>query len=286
MAAATGLLSAPADAASGRDRAVHVQQQGALAWSGTRVTPAARIGWGLLDAYTEPVAALPPLTGGATVSRGWAGVKVGLVQRRLGMGSRWESYDAATESAVAGFQRRAGLPATGRVDQRTWAALNIGYPWTVDAWRTMVRQPLTATPAQRVEQMIWFAEANTGSDYTWGGAGPGQLGFDCSGLVLQALHSAGLDLTPITVMRHQQPGFRTAAAIYDAPMRHLPVGQRRRGDLLFWSDSRGHITHMAIYLGEGRIVESSVSGGGVATRGMRPSTASLRTMPDAVRPFG
>ncbi len=180
----------------------------------------------------------------------------------------------------------AGLPATGRVDQRTWAALNIGYPWTVDAWRTMVRQPLTATPAQRVEQMIWFAEANTGSDYTWGGAGPGQLGFDCSGLVLQALHSAGLDLTPITVMRHQQPGFRTAAAIYDAPMRHLPVGQRRRGDLLFWSDSRGHITHMAIYLGEGRIVESSVSGGGVATRGMRPSTASLRTMPDAVRPFG
>ena len=46
-----------------------------------------------------------------------------LKQIRWYSGNVSDTYDAATEKAVAGFQRKRGLPVTGAVDDQTWARL-------------------------------------------------------------------------------------------------------------------------------------------------------------------
>ena len=124
--------------------------------------------------------------------------------------------------------------------------MDTGYPWTVDQYQA-TPLPLTATRSERVEAMIGYAWNQTGSSYTWGGAGPYDQGFDCSGLVLQSLYSAGLDPQPIDVIKHAWPSYRTSQELYAYPrFQHVPLAQRQRGDLIFYTTSgtvtpRGHL---------------------------------------------
>jgi cell wall-associated NlpC family hydrolase len=105
----------------------------------------------------------------------------------------------------------------------------------------------------RVQAMLAFAKAQVGRRYVWSGAG--KLGYDCSGLVLQALHAAGLVLPTVTTYQHQHSTFPTATAIRDSGLNRVPFDQRRRGDLVYWGPA-GTVTHMALYLGHNRIVEA------------------------------
>ena len=120
-----------------------------------------------------------------TLTWGMNGTKVRIAQVRLGLwhANKLASVDAPFVAAVKNFQQRAGLPVTGVVDKATWDAMDTGYPWTVDQYQA-TPVPLTATRSERVEAMIGYAWNQTGSSYTWGGAGPYDQGFDCSGLVL------------------------------------------------------------------------------------------------------
>ncbi|MFJ4188518.1 NlpC/P60 family protein [Kitasatospora sp. NPDC089509] len=74
------------------------------------------------------------------------------------------------------------------------------------------------------------------------------VGWDCSALVQYAYW-------PI----RQLP--RTAADQYSATADH-PVAQAdlRTGDLLFWRHSDGHIYHVALYLGDGRMISAPKTG--------------------------
>ena len=210
-----------------------------------------------------PVTAIAPVKGGVPLKSGWNGTRVRIIQKKLGIhrtGPR-QTYDAATRSAVISFQRRKGLAADGVVGAKTWAKLAPEYPFDMDAWRTSVRSPITATPAQRIEEMIRFAKAQLGTPYTWGGAGwknASVAGFDCSGLVLQAMYSAGLDPQPINVVKHAEPTYRTSAQLYaHKGLKSVPRSQMRKGDLVFFSrTSGGPVTHVALYLGGGQVIES------------------------------
>ncbi|WP_409482992.1 NlpC/P60 family protein [Arsenicicoccus dermatophilus] len=241
--------------------------------------------WRPAAQFLQPVTRLVPATGGVALSKGWCGTKVSLVQRAVGLAPRHEVYDDTTRWRVLTFQRRTGLPATGIVDVRTWAALRTGQPWTIDAWRPSIAVPANATRSQRVEAMIRYAVAQQGSPYTWGGAGPKALGHDCSGLVLAALAAAGIDPQPITVTRHQSPGYVTTQALYTARFEHVPVARRQRGDLVFWTGPDGITNHVAIYLGAGRMVEASGSAGRTRVANLRFSSPGHRLAPVAVRPF-
>ena len=213
--------------------------------------------------YLSPVTSIAPVTGGKVLKSGWNGTRVRIIQKKLGIhrtGPR-QTYDAATRSAVISFQRRKGLAADGVVGAKTWAKLAPEYPFDMDAWRTSVRSPITATPAQRIEEMIRFAKAQLGTPYTWGGAGwknASVAGFDCSGLVLQAMYSAGLDPQPINVVKHAYPEYRTSAELYaHKGLKSVPRSQMRKGDLVFFSrTSGGPVTHVALYLGGGQVIES------------------------------
>ncbi|HHU40064.1 MAG TPA: C40 family peptidase [Propionibacterium sp.] len=95
------------------------------------------------------------------------------------------------------------------------------------------------------------------SRYTWGGAGPYELGFDCSGLVLQAIYAAGRDPQPINVVKHAEPTYRTSRELYAHPgLLSVPVAQRRRGDLIFYTNSAGTVHHVTIDLGDGTMMEA------------------------------
>ncbi|AMB57565.1 NlpC/P60 family protein [Microterricola viridarii] len=102
------------------------------------------------------------------------------------------------------------------------------------------------TNASAVEQAISFAQAQLGKRYQLGGAGPDV--WDCSGLTMKAYGSAGVGI-----------GSHGATAQY-VTMRNqnklVPFSDRQRGDLIFWEDGPGDVYHVAIYLGNGRILEA------------------------------
>jgi cell wall-associated NlpC family hydrolase len=222
------------------------------------------------------VASVPIPKGCLEVEPSIVGIKVYLVQKALGLVGHREIYDRATVAAVTSFQRRHHLAQTGRVNETTWNALKTGYPFCVDRF---TRQPTVAPAAKdsaHAAAAIAFARAQIRRPYIWGGAGP--MGYDCSGLSLQAMYAGGRVVPGVTTDKHVHATYRTAAAIYASPaLVHVPLSKRRAGDLVFWGND---FHHMAIYLGGDTIVEA-----------VRPSvrTASLWShgTPRAtvVRPF-
>jgi len=121
-----------------------------------------------------------------------------------------------------------------------------------------------------VGSAINFALAQLGKPYVWGATGPNS--FDCSGLMLRAYESAGIQLPRVS---RQQ--FNAGAK--------LSVANAAPGDLLFWaydpSDPRT-IHHVAMYLGGGQIVEAQQTGVPVHIRAVRFNEGELVQV--AVRP--
>ena len=91
-----------------------------------------------------------------------------------------------------------------------------------------------------------------GVPYRYGGSSP--RGFDCSGLVHYSYASAGLSLP------------RTTAGLW-AELE--PVGKRdmQTGDLLFFSID-GKMSHVGMYLGDGRFVHAPSSGRSVSVESL------------------
>ena len=117
------------------------------------------------------------------------------------------------------------------------------------------------------------------------GAGPYDLGFDCSGLVLQSLYAAGLDPQPITVIKHGWPDYRTSQELYAYPyFQHVPLAQRQRGDLIFYTTS-GTVTHVAIYLGDDLIVHTDWMGRPARMQHITAGYGWDRMTSDVVRPL-
>lgn len=115
-----------------------------------------------------------------------------------------------------------------------------------------------------------FALGERGKPYVWGATGPDS--YDCSGLMLRAYESAG-----ITLPRVSRDQYKAGAM--------LPVEQAQPGDLLFWAydpSNSSTIHHVAMYLGEGKIVEAQQAGVPVHTRAVSWDEAEL--VPQAIRP--
>ena len=245
------------------------------------------IGYRAPSGYLQPVSSITPLGWSTnTLSWGMNGVKVRIVQQRLGLwhSKKLASVDSSFVSAVSNFQRRAGLPQTGVVDESTWNALNTGFSWWVDQHQETPTS-LSATRDERIEAMIGYAWNQMGSSYTWGGAGPYGLGFDCSGLVLQSLYRAGLDPQPINVIKHGWPDYRTSQELYKHPqMMHVPLSQRQRGDLIFYTTD-GVVTHVAIYLGSDQVIHTDWMGRPARTDHITVSYGWGNMTSDVVRPF-
>lgn len=109
-----------------------------------------------------------------------------------------------------------------------------------------------------------------GKPYVWGAEGPDS--YDCSGLMQWAYQKAG-----ITVPRVADDQYRAGAM--------LPVQEAQPGDLLFWGYDPADpntIHHVAMYLGDGKIVEAQQTGVPVHVRPVSWDEAEL--VAQAVRP--
>jgi peptidoglycan DL-endopeptidase RipA len=116
--------------------------------------------------------------------------------------------------------------------------------------------------ASVIEQVVARAMSQLGVSYAWGGGnayGPTlgihdggvaddfgdyrKVGFDCSGLMVYAFSG-------VVSLPHYS-GYQYTAG------RQVPLSQMRRGDLLFWGPD---IHHVALYLGDGMMIEAPESG--------------------------
>ena len=224
-------------------------------------------------------ATVPVAKGCIVLGREWAGVKVYLVQKRLGTTWERDRYLQGTYDAVKQFQRKRDLRVTGRVNERTWQALGMGRPFCMDRFTVQPQVGANPNPNRRIETMIDWARKQIGHRYVWGGAGP--IGYDCSGLALQAMHAAGRVLPTVTTYLHQRQDFGTATAIYESGLRKYPLSERKRGDLVFYGPT-GSMTHMAVYVGKGKVIEAVRPQ--VQKGPMRGHGVPLK--PFVVRPFG
>ena len=202
--------------------------------------------------------------GGYNLFYGCEGLKVMYVMRKLGVGygigMGGAFYGNNVILAVKAFQQRAGLPVTGYVDYATWTAIGLSeYDWyNLGAYVSPMRINTDSTREDCIEAMISTAYSYLGTPYVIGASGAPGTGIDCSGLVMQALFSAGIDTSPINPIRHSQPGYEYESRnMWASPLfKHVSYGERQRGDLIFYQGSGGSVIHVAIYLGNDMVIES------------------------------
>lgn len=109
--------------------------------------------------------------------------------------------------------------------------------WYVNKVLAQARRYLPTTSSSAAIALA-FARAQIGQPYVWGGDGPAEGGFDCSGLSKAAYAAAGINLP------------RTAHTQYLAGP-HLPAGTPAQpGDLIFFGTPT-KVHHVAIATGRG-----------------------------------
>lgn len=129
---------------------------------------------------------------------------------------------------------------------------------------------------QATEYVINRGLAVRGTPYSWGGgnaagasrgidSGAGTVGFDCSGLMLYMFAGVGIKLD------------HYSGSQYDAG-RKVPSSQMRRGDMIFYGPNASQ--HVAMYLGDGQMLEAPYTGSvvkisPVRTSGMTPYVTRL-----------
>ena len=108
----------------------------------------------------------------------------------------------------------------------------------VDGWRKAVVQ---------------FAKSYLGTPYVWGGTSPS--GFDCSGLIQYVFNKAGINLPRISYQQANS-GKRTG------------INGLQIGDLVAWDNSSRNngADHIALYIGNGQIIEAPRPGLSVRIR--------------------
>ena len=101
--------------------------------------------------------------------------------------------------------------------------------------------------AELISRVVATATNAMGTPYQWGGTNGS--GFDCSGLIQYAYRQHGIQL-PRTSREQALVGTEVEKRI-DA---------LAPGDILTFSNSGTHVTHVALYVGEGKIIHSANGG--------------------------
>lgn len=108
--------------------------------------------------------------------------------------------------------------------------------------------------ASRRTQLVNFALQYVGNPYVWGGTSLTN-GIDCSGFTMQVMKQFGVSLP-----HYSGSQAKMGKAVTSSEM--------RPGDLIFYANSGGTVNHVAIYIGNGRIVHASTEKTGIITSNM------------------
>lgn len=107
------------------------------------------------------------------------------------------------------------------------------------------------------DKIISMGMQYIGTPYVWGGTTPG--GFDCSGLMQYIFGKAGVKLPRIS---YQQADYG----------KRINLDALQAGDLVAWNDSTRNAgaDHIALYIGNGQILEAPHTGASVRVRTLTP----------------
>jgi cell wall-associated NlpC family hydrolase len=173
-------------------------------------------------------------------------VSVSLAERRQAGIER-----AAREAARRAAERKARREAARQAAQQAQAQQS-----SDSASNGTTPQPPPAAPpapsappasASGVARAIAFARSQIGDPYVWGAAGPNA--WDCSGLTMGAWRAGGISLPHYSVAQYEESTPISSSAL-------------RPGDLVFWgsSSSPSSIYHVALYVGNGMIIQAPRTG--------------------------
>jgi peptidoglycan DL-endopeptidase CwlO len=167
---------------------------------------------------------------------------------------------AAEAAAQQAAQEAAAKAAQQKAAQRgaTTGSLQSGSGASAPATPAPTSAP--SSSASGVAAALAFARDQIGEPYVWGAAGPNS--WDCSGLVMRAWAQGGIDLPHYSVAQYEQ----------STP---ISFGDLRPGDLVFWgtTSNPGSIHHVALYAGNGMIIQAPHTGADVEEVSMYTWTA-------------
>lgn len=129
-------------------------------------------------------------------------------------------------------------------------------PESVGFWKpastveTLLQRGIPREKAVLLDRVVNLALEEMGQPYLWGGSGDGKGGFDCSGLIYYAYGKEAISI-PRTSLGQSRAGI----AIRRESSLLLP------GDVLTFSErGNGEVTHVGLYVGEGRFIHSASGG--------------------------
>ena len=158
---------------------------------------------------------------------------------------RTEEGMAAVQSQLAGQKnsiakllasKQATLDSLNAAQQAQVVATTVGASGTTQA-------SYSGPTNTQAGQAVAFAYAQLGCPYVYGGTGPCQRGYDCSGLAQAAWAAAGVQIPRDSYSQW-------------ATLPHVPLSSIEPGDLLIYN-GEGHV---AIYVGGGYIIDAPQTG--------------------------
>lgn len=172
----------------------------------------------------------------------------------LGAEGRWRELHFVHDRSGVEFALRVGLEFGGRGA----APAPVGPPAGSAADLASAPPPLRTTVeragvssdrAELVSSVLGTALDAMGTPYKWGGTGEADGGFDCSGLIQYAYGQHG-----ITLPR------RSADQATEGDKVDKRIDALLPGDILTFSNGGGRVTHVGLYLGEGKFIHSANDG--------------------------
>lgn len=166
------------------------------------------------------------------------------------------SPSAAASSRAAGTESASASPSATRSASASASATRSASP-SATASKTKKAEPkpepepVAAPSGSRAKTVVNAALAQVGKGYRTATMGPST--FDCSGLTSYAYRQVGITLP------------RTSRAQYSGAGRAVSVKNIQPGDLVFYYSGPSHV---AIYIGNGRIVHAANPRSGVTTAGL------------------
>ena len=166
--------------------------------------------------------------------------------------------------------------AEARAQQVVTPAQTLVAARVVEARRPRPFERLSSSAQRMRDSLVTLARAQVGRRYRTGGQTP-EGGFDCSGLVRYLMAALDVQL-PRTAAQQSQRGREVAA----------DTTQLRPGDLLAFG-SRKRVSHIGVYIGNGRYVHASSVAGRVIespvdrtkARKVKPLVGARRVLADA-----
>lgn len=182
---------------------------------------------------------IPSVSDAAAFRLGDTGQEVVAIQQAL-VSSGYDvqvdgDFGPATRDAVLQFQKANSLTADGLVGALSYQAL------LHRAMPEVTHQSYLAGN----NNIINTAQQFLGVPYVWGGTSPS--GFDCSGFVQYVFAQCGINL-PRTADIQATAGYPVSKA------------ELQPGDLVFFAGDYVNISHVGIYVGEGKMIHASQSG--------------------------